>query len=74
MSRPYLTTRLLASYGHRQFLLLPTKPTACIAARAGATQQSSAASSGGNAQASRLSDAQLAWLNFDSSYHTMLCA
>ena len=40
MSRPYLTTRLLASYGHRKFLLLPTKPTACVAARAVATQQS----------------------------------
>ena len=34
----------------------------------------SAASSGGNAQASRLSDAQLAWLNFDSSYHALLKA
>ena len=34
----------------------------------------SAASSGGSAQASRLSDAQLAWLNFDSRYHALLKA
>ena len=34
----------------------------------------SAASSGGSARASRLSDAQLAWLNFDSRYHALLKA
>ena len=34
----------------------------------------STASSGGSAQASRLSDAQLAWLNFDSRYHALLKA